>query len=76
MVYEYPDEFIVPITYINTFDYNIEKREIRDENSGDMLEHFVDSDIISENYKEFYLENINKYLDIDDEYVKNETKKK
>lgn len=106
MLYEYPDEFIVPITYINTSDCRAGKQEIKDEknmketeklikssvkdekrnrlekrfrdneNSGDMLNDLINENLISENQKDYYLENVDMYLDIDDEYVKDQTKKK
>lgn len=109
MLYEYPDEFIVPINYVNTLDYNVgiferkndkctietqiksitsdEKTKIikehklkkyfRDcEDSKNMLVDFVDMDIMSESYKDYYLENTNMYSDIDDEYANNEITKK
>lgn len=106
MLYEYPDEFIVPITYINTSDCRTGKQEIKDEknmketeklikssvkdekrnrlekrfrdneNSGDMLNDLINENLISENQKDYYLENVDMYLDIDDEYVKDQTKKK
>lgn len=117
MLYEYPDEFIVPITYINTSDCRTGKQEIKgeknmketerlikssvkdkkreikmnwkfnekntleksfrdNENSGDMLNDLINENLISENQKDYYLENVDMYLDIDDEYVKDQTKKK
>ncbi|NME82192.1 hypothetical protein [Clostridium sp. SM-530-WT-3G] len=109
MLYEYPDEFIVPINYIDTFENTVRKYEIKSdkctmksevkdltsdkqrkiieehklkkvfrdsEESEDMLEDFVDMNVMSENYKDYYLENTNIYSDIDDEYANNEIKKK
>ncbi|MBE6063102.1 MAG: hypothetical protein E7207_06050 [Clostridium butyricum] len=90
MLYEYPNEFIVPITYINTFDYSVEnhkaevnecfiERNIEEKNSikddRHKLEDFMDIDFISGSQKDYYLENINIYSDIDDEYVKEDTKR-
>ncbi len=106
MLYEYPDEFIVPITYINTSDCRTGKQEIkgeknmketerlikssvkdekrnrlekrfRDNENNDMiLNNLINENLISENQKYYYLENVDMYLDIDDEYVKDQTKKK
>lgn len=53
------------------------RERIRDsENSKNTLGNFGDVDVISESCKDYYLENINMYSDIDDEYAKDETKKK
>ena len=89
MLYEYPDEFIVPITYINTSDCRTGKQEIKDEkrnrlekrfrdneNNDMILNNLINENLISENQKDYYLENVDMYLDIDDEYVKDQTKKK
>ena len=106
MLYEYPDEFIVPITYINTSDCRAGKQEIKDEknmketeklikssvkdekrnrlekrfrdneNNDMILNNLINENLISENQKDYYLENVDMYLDIDDEYVKDQTKKK
>lgn len=106
MLYEYPDEFIVPITYINTSDCRTGKQEIKDEknmketeklikssvkdekrnrlekrfrdneNNDMILNNLINENLISENQKDYYLENVDMYLDIDDEYAKDQTKKK
>lgn len=117
MLYEYPDEFIVPITYINTSDCRTGKQEIKDdkniketeksikslakgekrkiniseeiykrnrlektfrnnENSRDMLDDLINENLISGNQKDYYLKDVDMYSDIDDEYVKDQTKKK
>ena len=54
----------------------LEKRFRDNENNDMILNNLINENLISENQKDYYLENVDMYLDIDDEYVKDQTKKK